>query len=105
MTAFILRDMVPAGLFIGEARGDGTFEVHLDFVIPQYRDFKIASYVYSPHSALLAGIAPTLVWTEASNPDHAKYLTRMGFSQCPSDPDQYEIHLGDRPDTAELSRS
>jgi len=95
VTAFILRDMVPAGLFIGEARDDGTFEVQLDFVIPQYRDFKIGSYVYSADSALLAGIAPTCVWAEASNRDHAQYLNRMGFVESAERPGRYEIRLAE----------
>ncbi len=95
VTAFILRDMVPAGLLIGEARDDGTFKVHLDFVIPQYRDFRIGSYVYSADSALLTGIAPTCVWAEASTREHAKYLSRMGFTECPDIPGRYEIHLAD----------
>jgi len=93
MTAFILRDMVPAGLFIGRPVEDGTFEVELDFVIPQYRDFAIGSYVYSPASGLLRGTEPTCAWATASNPDHAKYLRRMGFSECADVPGRYEIQL------------
>ena len=93
VTAFILRDMVPAGLFIGEARDDDTFEVRLDFVIPQYRDFKIGRYVYSSDSGLLAGLEPTCVWADASNSDHAQYLRRMGFTECPDRPGRYEIRL------------
>ncbi len=93
VTAFILRDMVPAGLLIGVPREDHTFEIKLDFVIPQYRDFKIGRYVYSPDSELLTGIAPTRVWADASNADHAAYLRRMGFSPCADEPDRYEIRL------------
>lgn len=93
VTAFILRDMVPAGLLIGEAKDDGTFEVKLDFVIPQYRDFKIGTYVYSSDSELLTGISPSCVWAEASTQDHAQYLRRMGFTQCPEIPGRYEIQL------------
>ena len=91
VAAFVLRDMVPAGLFIGEPCDDGTFEVDLDFVIPQYRDFKIGSYVYSPDSALFSDAAPSCVWTTASNADHAKYLRRMGFAECSSEPGRFEI--------------
>ncbi len=93
VTAFVLRDMVPAGLFIGRQCADGTFQVHLDFVIPQYRDFKIGRFVYSHDSELLSGIDPSTVWAEASNQDHAKYLTRMGFTECPSTPGRHEIQL------------
>jgi len=91
--AFILRDMVPAGLFIGQPEGDGTFRVDLDFVIPQYRDFKIGRYVYSPESGLFGGSTPTCVWARASTPEHAEYLRRMGFSARTDDPGRYEIRL------------
>jgi len=101
VTAFILRDMVPAGLLIGEPKDDGTFEVHLDFVIPQYRDFKIGSYVYSTDSALFTGVAPTLVWAEASTHQHAQYLGRMGFTECPGIPGRFEIHVSESTNTPE----
>lgn len=93
LTAFILRDMVPAGLFIGRHVSDGSFEVELDFVIPQYRDFKVAGYVYSADSGLFDEECPPVVWTEASNTDHAAYLRRVGFTQCPDRDSRYEIHL------------
>jgi hypothetical protein len=93
VTAFVLRDMVPAGLLIGESRDDDTFEVKLDFVIPQYRDFKIGSFVYSDASSLFGGQSPSSVWATASNKDHAAYLRRMGFARCADDPARYEIHL------------
>ncbi|GJM36783.1 MAG: hypothetical protein DHS20C19_01500 [Acidimicrobiales bacterium] len=93
VTAFVLRDMVPAGLLIGERRPDDTFEVQLDFVIPQYRDFKIGAYVYSRESTLFGDQPPSSVWATASNKDHAGYLRRMGFAQCRDDAERYEIHL------------
>lgn len=93
VTAFILRDMVPAGLFIGEPQDDHTFHVSLDFVIPQYRDFKIGNYVYSSDSALLTDTTPTCVWANASTREHAKYLTRMGFTECRDAPGRFEIQL------------
>ncbi len=91
VTAFILRDMVPAGLLIGKPMDDGTFRISLDFVIPQYRDFKIGAFVYSPESGLFTGSSPTCVWTEASTSDHARYLDRMGFTEAPDAPRRFEI--------------
>jgi len=93
VSAFILRDMVPAGLLIGRALDDDTFEVQLDFVIPQYRDFKIGSFVFSSDSDLLTGLKPTCVWAAASNSDHAKYLHRLGFAESPTVSNRYEIQL------------
>ncbi|MDW3217188.1 MAG: hypothetical protein R8F63_01135 [Acidimicrobiales bacterium] len=93
VTAFVLRDMVPAGLLIGERQADDTFEVQLDFVIPQYRDFKIGTYVYSRESTLFGEHTPSCVWATASNKDHADYLRRMGFTRCATDDHRYEIFL------------
>ena len=92
-TAFILRDMVPAGLFIGQAAADGTFEVKLDFVIPQYRDLRVGRYVYSEGSDLLHGGRPTCAWAVASNPEYARYLRRMGFTKRADEAGVYEIRL------------
>ncbi len=93
ITAFTLRDMVPAGLFIGERRDDGSVEVMLDFAIPQYRDFAIGSFLYSEGAGLLAGIPATSFWSTASNPDQARYLRRMGFSEVPGTAGRYERHV------------
>jgi hypothetical protein len=91
LAAFVLRDMVPAGLLIGQPMPDGTLRIDLDFVIPQYRDFKIGKYIYSSDSDLFDGPAPTCVWTDASNRDHAGYLERMGFVERADMPGRYEI--------------
>ena len=31
--------------------------------------------------------------TGRNDDDHAQYLTRMGFTECPGQPDRYEIQL------------
>lgn len=91
--AFVLRDMVPTGLFIGQHGADGSFEVLLDFVIPQYRDFKIGRYVYAAGSDVWASSEPTCAWARSSNDEHAKYLRRMGFIERPAEPGVYEVAL------------
>lgn len=90
ITTFTLRDMVPAGLFIGERRADGSVEVMLDFAIPQYRDFAIGSFLYSDGAGLLADEPATSLWSTASNPDQARYLRRMGFAETPDAAGRYE---------------
>lgn len=75
---FILRNLIPAGLFISEPVGKSAVRVHLDFVIPGYRDFKIGRFVYRAGSELL-GRGVTHVYTEPGTPKHEAYLRRMGF--------------------------
>lgn len=91
--AFILRDMVPAGLLIGLPHEDCTVEVKLDYVIPQYRDFKIGSYVYSDASGIFTDRTCRRAWATATNSDYAAYLRRMGFRADGTAADRYVIDL------------
>jgi len=81
---FVLRDMVPAGLFIGEMRGDGALRVVLDFVIPQYRDFRTGRYVFQDQAAFFRGHGIAEIVSDAGSRVHSEYLRRMGF--VPVDP-------------------
>ncbi len=76
---FVLRNMVPAGLFIGEIRDAHSVFVTLDFAIPGYRDFKIGKYVYhhKPEFFTIRGLR--IVFTHPGDKAHEKYLRRMGF--------------------------
>ena len=75
---FVLRDMVPAGLFIGQRNEQDEFHIYLDFVIPSYRDFKIGRYLYYQSGFFQQhGIRKLL--STPHNEVHAKYLRRMGF--------------------------
>lgn len=80
---FVLRDMIPAGLFITEARDDSSLAVKLDFVIPGYRDFKIGKFVFSKESDIFKEQEILKVFSEPGNKKHADYLRRMGFEPAP----------------------
>lgn len=77
--AFILRDLVPAGIFIGRLGPDASIEVLLDFVIPQYRDFKVGKFLYSPRSGVFADPRCDKAWSRPGTPAHTDYLRRMGY--------------------------
>ncbi|MBU1227743.1 MAG: hypothetical protein KJ698_11115 [Actinobacteria bacterium] len=79
VAVFVLRNMVPAGVFIGMP-GNGEMEVRLDYVIPRYRDFKVGRFLYSPSSGLFEGTVVDKVWATAETAKHRAYLRRMGFS-------------------------
>ncbi len=80
LTIFVLRDMVPAGLFIGRMEGRGRLCVTLDFVIPQYRDFKIGRYLFADEREFFRSRGIREIVSEPGTPEHAAYLRRMGFS-------------------------
>jgi GNAT superfamily N-acetyltransferase len=96
LTLFVLRDLVPAGLFIGERRGDGTLWVRLDYVIPAYRDFKIGRYLYGERADFFRERGIHTIASPAGSPGHVQYLRRMGF--VPADPRQpdgvYTLRVG-----------
>ncbi|MFP4547240.1 MAG: GNAT family N-acetyltransferase [Fidelibacterota bacterium] len=74
----ILRNMVPAGIVIGNRRG-GIFNLKLDFVIPQFRDFKIGEYIYRHEDSFLQKDNINKVITTTESDRQAKYYERMGF--------------------------
>jgi hypothetical protein len=95
IAVFVLRDMVPAGLLIAVPRSERDLEVRLDFVIPQYRDFKVGRFVYSTESGIFDGVDAERAVAEAATPAHARYLEKMGFRRCSgsADPAAFEKDL------------
>lgn len=72
---FILRNMVPVGLWIGhEVEGD-RLQVDLDFVIPRYRDAKAGVFFYGDDGP----VADRVLVTPPPAAGHLPYLGKMGF--------------------------
>jgi hypothetical protein len=80
LCVFILRDMVPAGLLVGQAGADGVLKVDVDYVIPAFRDFKTGDFLFGDNKAFFRehGISVVRAYTDAAI--HKQYLMRMGFS-------------------------
>jgi hypothetical protein len=78
---YILRNMVPAGVFLGSRFDDNTLKVELDFVIPEYRDFKTGSFVYEESKAHFLDRGYNRLISYSSNSDHIIYLRKMGFQE------------------------
>jgi hypothetical protein len=100
--AFILRDMVPAGLFICDLDGSDTVQVQLDYVIPAYRDLKVGRFVYSSNSSIFADGRITHVESPLGTAKHSQYLEKIGFRrEHGSDGrDIYRLRLADLPGQA-----
>jgi hypothetical protein len=79
MIFFFLRDMVPAGVFIGETIAPNTLFILLDYVIPGYRDFKLGWFLYSRQTDMLHRQGIHTIFTRPGNETHVRYLKRMGF--------------------------
>jgi hypothetical protein len=100
--AFILRDMVPAGLFICDLDGSETMQVQLDYVIPAYRDLKVSRFLYSSNSSIFADPHITHVESPPGTAKHRQYLEGLGFRRIvgPDGRDTYRLRLADLPGRA-----
>ncbi|WBW97269.1 GNAT family N-acetyltransferase [Oceanirhabdus sp. W0125-5] len=78
---YILRNMVPAGLFIGSRYNEDTLNIELDFVIPQYRDFKIGTHVFEHNKQYFMDKGYSKFISFSSKNEHIKYLKKMGFKE------------------------
>jgi len=89
---FILRNMVPAGLFIAKVEGNEA-HVKLDYVIPNYRDFKVARFIFEENSNFFIQRGINRFVSEGGSDFHRKYLERMGFVQTG---EMYVHEIGNR---------
>jgi hypothetical protein len=75
---FILRNMVPAGLFITKVQGDEA-HVQLDYVIPNYRDFQVARFIFEENAAFFMQRGVRRFVSAEGSDFHRKYLEKMEF--------------------------
>jgi len=76
---FILRNMVPAGVFLASEYDKSTLQIELDFVIPEYRDFKIGRYVFENRKDYFLDMGYSRFVSVTANDEQIKYLLKMGF--------------------------
>ena len=84
LTFFVLRNMVPAGLFIARVEGEHA-RILLDYVIPIYRDFQVAYFIFDENAAMFARRGIMFFMSEPGSPRHVNYLERMGFRRTGDD--------------------
>lgn len=78
---YILRNMVPAGVFLGSKHDKNTLKVELDFVIPEYRDFKIGSFIYENSKDHFVNKGYNRLISYTTHEEHIEYLRKMGFEE------------------------
>ncbi|GAB5491368.1 MAG: hypothetical protein Phog2KO_15830 [Phototrophicaceae bacterium] len=92
---FVLRNMLPVGLFIAKGSEGGRAVVKLDYVIPNYRDFKVGQYLYREKTDFFKQQGITQLISYSGNKTHQQYLERMGFERdfSTSDRKLYQLKL------------
>lgn len=77
----VLRNMQVAGVFIGRIMENNTFCIELDYVTPEYRDYKLGKFVYRADQTLFKEKnIKTLISGSYSTKNNA-YLKKLGFSE------------------------
>ncbi|HKK09966.1 MAG TPA: GNAT family N-acetyltransferase [Bacteroidales bacterium] len=75
----LLKDMKVAGIFMGGAEADNTLEIHLDYLLPEYRDFKVGKFLYENKKELFLKKSYKRLIAQPGNKRHNRYLKKMGF--------------------------
>jgi len=81
VSVFILRDTIPAGLISGKISCEGVFDIHIDYVTPAYRDFKIGAFLFGSEAAFFKDKGIHSIRAISAEPTHIEYLKRMGFKR------------------------
>ena len=76
---FVLRNTVPAGVFICSDAGDGALNIELDFVTPRYRDFRVGSYIFEHEKQYFLTKGFNRLVCSYKNTAHIDYIKKMGF--------------------------
>ena len=81
--------MLSVGLLVYEVRGD-TLQVHLDYVIPDYRDLRNARFAYDDQRQGFLDSGYRRYRATSKTNAHGRYLRKVGFQICPEEPGQME---------------
>ncbi len=85
---FILRNASVAGLFLAHRDDKNILSVGLDYVLPEYKDFKNGKYVYFNLKDSFIEKGYTSVKAKANDLQYVKYLKKLGFNE---DGDNYYV--------------
>jgi len=86
---FILRNLIPVGLFAYSEISETEIEIKLDYAIPDYRDFKNARFIYFTQSKLFDKKKYKIIYTYSNVPAHKKYLEKIGFKKDQSNSSKF----------------
>lgn len=79
---YILRNLVPAGIFIAAKYDETTLMIDVDFAVPAYRDFKLGRFIYHDYQSHFYNLGYRRFITFTENQKHLKYLKKMGFTEA-----------------------
>lgn len=78
---YIMRNSVPAGIFLASKKNEDSLLVELDYAVPEYRDFKTGRYIFKSQNQYFLDKGFDKIYSHAADKAHEKYLRKMGFSK------------------------
>lgn len=78
---FVLRNMAVAGIFLAHKEENGVLKVGLDYVIPEYRDYKNGKYVYHRLKDDFKNQGFKKIIAQGGTKKHINYLRKLGFKE------------------------
>lgn len=78
---FVLRNMAVAGIFLAHRENDNVLKVGLDYVVPEYRDYKNGKYVYFRLKDVFIKEGYKKIVAEGNAKGHIKFLRKFGFKK------------------------
>lgn len=76
---FVLRNATVVGVFLGHVTDDNHIKVELDYVIPNYRDFKNGKFVISHLRENFKSSGFKKIIADKGSKQHSRYLKKLGF--------------------------
>ena len=91
MSFYILRNMSVAGIFLAHRQSNDVLVVGLDYVIPEYRDFKNGKFVYYSLKDKFINLGFKTIKADNNFLQNDAYFKKIGFKKDPQG--QYYINL------------
>jgi hypothetical protein len=82
---FILRNTNVAGIFLAHRSADKSLKVGLDYVVPEYRDYKNGKFIYYSLKDRFIKDGFRKIIAPGLSRKHAQYLKRLGFEMVNGD--------------------
>jgi len=76
---YLVKNAVPIGILVGRKLENDTFQIDLDYVGPQYRDFKMGHFVYQ-ENGFFHNLGYKRLVSTATGGKHDEYLKMMKFT-------------------------
>ncbi len=78
---FVLRNTNVAGIFLAHRESKDSLRVGLDYVVPQYRDYRNGKFLYEGLQKRFVKDGFCRAISKGISPKHEKYLKRVGFAE------------------------